>query len=150
MNNLKFKAYVKRDRRIVDVDMIGRYCMDTNNYRHELRDVEVLQWTGRLDSEGNEIYEGHTVAIDIDREDGQNEEFFTVVFDHAGYYLQPHEANMFMHPPGLYAFGSSDERDWQIREPIVGWEFVPGGILATTGEEERMTAPASTTQGVSK
>jgi uncharacterized phage protein (TIGR01671 family) len=87
----KFRAWLKDEKKMVDVGLIDptvqSIAPDGNEYGcwfvyQDNRDCVLMQWNGRTDKNGKEIYEGDIVKTD---EDGW---IAVVKFDGCNFYLE--------------------------------------------------------------
>jgi len=77
MREIKFRAWLKEKKKMMNVNEINFKERDINEAFFCFYEIELMQYTGLKDKNGKEIYEGDIVAwIDSDGNKRQNKVFF--------------------------------------------------------------------------
>lgn len=111
MKNIKFKAFdyeTKKIYKVFSIDFINDMVTLSNGKQLSINDVDMLQWSGELDINGKEIYEGDEVNNKKYAGIGKTE----------------------CVQEGVVKF-----RDGQFRPAIKGWDFYGGSSLRGSGWE---------------
>ena len=82
MREIKFRAWDKENKEMVEVELLGKRVLLCKNGEWEnIEDFEVMQYTGLKDKNDKEIYEGDIVRHATD------EGVYKVIFEDGGFYV---------------------------------------------------------------
>ena len=92
MREIKFKAWLKEERKMVNVETlfigINRLCFGNSKtedlFFRDFEEVELIQYTGIKDKNGKEIYEGDIVMLN----NIENDNMCIVEYEHSSYRLE--------------------------------------------------------------
>ena len=92
MREIKFRAWLKEERKMVNVETlfigINRLCFGNSKtedlFFRDFEEVELMQYTGLKDKNGKEIYEGDIVVLN----NVENDNMCIVRYEHSRYRLE--------------------------------------------------------------
>ena len=81
MREIKFRAWDKKEKKWIEIDQIewGKngiiYVCSTDGFEYDIKNIELIQFTGRKDKNNTDIYEGYIVEwISIGKKSGNVED----------------------------------------------------------------------------